>query len=285
MSGEAMKVLELLEAGKITAEEAEKLLNAIDESPQKPKAQIPEPPQIPDIAEIEKNVEQVIEKVVRVVPQAVSSAMASIENQGEASYKFGSPEEISISIASGDLKLLSNPDGNAVIEVDGMHTIRDSSGTVALSVISGDAEIALPEKIKAKISLASGDMEIDSVKMTSLKLSLGTGDMEGEIAIENAAISIGSGDVDMEIQEFKNVALSIGSGEACLKIPRGTRIKMRVHENAEVSLPDEASVLEEEIVEKEKGKAKVRKMVVLIGDTADRELKLSVGHGDVEINI
>ena len=279
MSSEMLKVLEMVEAGKITPEEAEKLLKALNEnnpigksggSAQKP----------PDW----DSIEETINKVTSFVPEAVSAAMAQagLSTDEEKEYSFRGMKRLSVKLASGDLSISEAEDDNLRISASGMHKINQGEGMVKLRVVSGDAEIAIPEDTESDITIDSGDVEIDSLSGKSLNLTIGSGDVEGEMECGISKITIGSGDVELDYDNFEKSIITIGSGDAEIAVPDKVALSLDIDPDADLELPESAKIIEDKI-ENEGKKSARRKMLVHIGENPDKEMKLSIGSGDVSI--
>ncbi len=278
MSNETMKVLEMLEAGKITAEDAERLLSALGEKTHAPS-------EVSEEESIEKGVHKVVEKVMKVIPGVVSAAVsagAAAGNMQGNNYTFESPENASIKLGAGDILIALADDDDAHISVDGTHYIDFDSKKISAKIVNGDSEFKLPEEMSVDVKIGTGDLEFDDSRFDSLTLKIGSGDVEGEFSCSDAEIAIGVGDIDLTMEEFASTAVKIGKGDASLNLPAGGTLEMNVSRKSEIDLPENAEIIKDEIVDERNG-GKRRNIVAKIAGENTGTLKMKIGHGDITI--
>lgn len=278
MSNETMKVLEMLEAGKITAEDAERLLKALGEKTHSPTETSEE-------ESIEKGVHKIVEKVMKVVPGVVSAAVsaeAATGNTKESNYTFESPQNASIKIGAGDITIASADKGDAHISVSGIHRINFDSKQISAKIGNGVSEFELPENISVAVKIGAGNVELDAPRFDSLALKTGSGDVEGEFSCNDAEIAIGVGNIDLTMEEFDSTAVKIGKGDASLSLPGGGTIEMNVSHKSDVSLPESAEIIKDEIIAGKSG-SKRRNIVAKIAGENTGNVKMNIGHGDITI--
>ncbi len=261
MSQEKMKVLELLQNGKISVDEAERLLKAIGETEEECyiSHQVPIP-----------NIKKIIRETLR-FPKGMG------RHCGMQRYDIENPKKVSIKTGTGNLELSSTNEDSVGIEVSGMHTIHNVDDELSINIGYGDAEIELPHCPSIDLKIGTGDVEIDSIHADSISLMSGTGDVEGSIFCKSATIVIGSGDIDLSLKKYENARITVGAGDVNMDISGGGLLKISAHPDAHVDLPEESVIVEEKIVNN------VLKLTAKIKGDEGREITLTVGKGNITI--
>ena len=275
MSKETRKVLELLENGKITAEEAEKLLRAIgSSSSQEPR----EDEKSTEEKQSWEGIEHTLDKVSEVVTKAVSAAKTEAKKytkRGE--YQFTGVNNVEIKVGKGDLEFGVDDEGLLKASIEGIHKVTEDGKTVYFSLGMGEAQITTPPDAIADIKVGLGDIEFDSSVVGDLSLKLGTGDICGELSFDKAEIKVGMGDIDVKIPNPGSGSMAVGRGDVQLGIT-GVKLDINVDKDSDVEFPEDVKIVKDGI------RSKRRKIVAIIGDEAEHELEISIGSGDLSIN-
>jgi hypothetical protein len=233
MSDEVMKILKLLENGKINAEEAERLISAVSGQSRKGGFYVP-PPQKPP--KMPKDFVRRIEIIPDQVGQAISAAFGSVgSNAGRKT--FPDAKEFAIKVVSGNLEIAP---GGDEIAFDGAAWPMKSSmenDRLVINAINTNAVLEVPEDIEGIVNAVSAD-----VSAKGLRAKIQIEQVSGDVAVENCTgdwkIATISGDV--EIEEFTgNLLVRSRNGDISLTIAGpGEYTADTISGDIEVGYPD-----------------------------------------------
>lgn len=193
MSDEVMKILKLLENGKVSAEEAERLISAVSGQSKKSGFYVP-PPQKPP--KMPKEFVRKIEIIPDQIGQAISAAFGSMgSNAGRKS--FPDAKEFAIKVVSGNLELI---EGTDEIVFDGaawpMKSAMENDRLV-INSINTNATLEIPKGIVGIASAVSAD-----IRASNIDSNIQIEQVSGDIQIENCKgewkVVTVSGDVDID---------------------------------------------------------------------------------------
>lgn len=193
MSDEVMKILKLLENGKVSAEEAERLISAVSGRKQGSGFYVP-PPQKPP--KMPKEFVRKIEIIPDQIGQAISAAFGSMgSNTGRKS--FPDAKEFEIKVVSGKLGLIKGEDE---IVIDGaawpMKTAVENDRLI-INSINTNANLEIPKGIVGIASVVSADLHAKGIE-SDIQLEQVSGDIEIENCSGNWKVVTVSGDVDID---------------------------------------------------------------------------------------
>ncbi len=233
MSDEIMKVLKLLETGKINAEEAERLISAVSGQSKKGGFYVP-PPQKPP--KMPKEFVRKIEIIPDQIGQAISAAFGSMgSNAGRTT--FPNAKEFAVKVVSGNLEIVPGKDE---IAFDGaawpMKTAMENDRLV-INSINTNATLEIPSGINGTASAVSAD-----VRARGIEGEMRIEQVSGEVSIEECSgdwkIVTVSGDVQVDNFEGKLHARS-RNGDISMNITGpGEYIIDTITGDIEVGYPD-----------------------------------------------
>lgn len=193
MSDEVMKILKLLENGKINAEEAERLISAVSGQSRKTGFYVP-PPQKPP--KMPKDFVRRIEIIPDQVGQAISAAFGSIgSNAGRKN--FPDAKEFSIKVVSGNLEIAQ---GGDEIAFDGAAWPMKSSmenDRLVINAINANAVLEIPEGTEGVVNAVSADVSAKGIR-ANIQIEQVSGAVEIEKCSGEWKIATVSGDVNIE---------------------------------------------------------------------------------------
>ncbi len=267
MSDEVMKILKLLEHGKVSAEEAERLISAVSGKKQESGFYVPpaqKPPKMP------KEFVRKIEIIPDQIGQAISAAFGSMgSNAGRKS--FPDAKEFAIKVVSGRLDLIK---GESEIVFDGaawpMKSAMENDRLI-INSINTNATLEIPKDIVGTASAVSADVHATGIE-SDIQLEQVSGDIEIENCSGDWKVVTVSGDVDIEGFSGKlhcrsrngDIELNIGgpgeytvdtiTGDIEVSYPAGFAIEMNANSReGEVKIPESKTSTEVG----EKGKIKL----------------------------
>lgn len=198
MGDERDRILKLLEEGKITAEQAARLIEALGARP------VPPVPPMPPFTTGQsfrmrrhgplKDLDRIPELVAHAVTTAVRSGFESDE---ESSKDFPGKSELSIKTVSGDV----TAEGREAVTVtvkysDGMVRARVLDEGVQVRSVSGDVDALMPRAGELSVETVSGDVSVDEVGGKLLFKSV-SGDVKVETSQGEIHAYTASGDVEL----------------------------------------------------------------------------------------
>jgi DUF4097 and DUF4098 domain-containing protein YvlB len=216
---EIMKILELLENGKINAEEAAKLLEAVSRT--RPgisgeAAKLLETVSRPGHdrhsvhAEIVDDVMGGVSGIIESIPTIIRQTARLGTRGGKKTLSVKKRPKVKLSMVGGDIDITPAEDDTIKGNLSsGVITARDTKEELWIKCLGGDAEIQLPKIEALAISVVGGDVkgELDSNVLVVKTL-------EGDISIAlktltNAAIKSKSGDIDLEVPEDASARIDL----------------------------------------------------------------------------
>ncbi|MGB9720684.1 MAG: DUF4097 family beta strand repeat-containing protein [bacterium] len=201
---EKMKILRLLEEGKINAEEAARLLEAINESETKKKRGF-------------------FMHGMESFSDMMSDMMGSIMN---ASFKdHTATEKVEVSGKkklqfkgiSGDLELNGIDTAEFVIRKDGIAKILEEGDALLVKTISGDVTIDVPKKIDIEVKGISGNLTLNNID-GKIEIKSVSGDIDGKGLSGIFEGEFVFGDVELEYERVDGIDIRARSGDVILRI-------------------------------------------------------------------
>lgn len=212
---ERLQILKLLEDGKITAEEAERLLQAVSQAGPREK----------------KNQHKVwssLEGIPKVIKAALGNAFA---DAAEESHQYKRKKKIRFKGISGNLDITGTEANGIDIQKDGFAKVKELEDIIIIKALSGNVRINTPKKTELSIAGISGnidvsdiaaDLEIESVsgEVTGKELS---GSMHGEIV---------SGNMDLDYKDFEKIVIRAKSGNVILRLDEKVEAELEIESKA-----------------------------------------------------
>ena len=212
---ERLRILKLLEEGKINAEEAARLLEALNGGESR-KRHLHSP---------HFSFWHTIENI----PEMVSSAMASAFKHVSVVEKleYGKKQKISIRGVSGDIEIQGADVDNITIDKEGLAKVMENEDTLEIKTISGDMSIILPRSTLLEIKGVSGDVQLKGLD-SMLEIASVDGDIEGKDLSGSMKINVVSGDVDLQYKQIDNIEINAKTGDIVLRLSRDIAAEIEV---------------------------------------------------------
>ncbi len=293
MSKDTLKVLEMLEAGKITTAQAEQLLEVLRESSNS-SAQNTKPPDEDKFAE---SMTRVLTTVTTVVPQAIDAAMSRIDVQsttgtseknkrieivrgGNFERNFADAHDIVIAVGAGDVSAAASDDEQTHVSMKGAvaSKIDEQDQGISVKCAKGDVTVELPELETVKITTGSGDIEIDDITVQAIVAQSGKGDITASFAATTAKFTTGYGDFDITCKNFSELSAKTGYGDIEITSECAFRAEIHCIYTSEVSLTGASQIISDG------NDGKSRKIIAEFGENPSATCVLATGYGDIDIN-
>ena len=198
---ERERVLKLLEDGKITADQATRLLEALGRARSEREESggwahhPPHPPRPPRAVRV-KMAE--LDRIPDIIAGAVSSAMRSgFGPQGALKQEFPGKSSLFLKNVSGDVDVESwESDSISFASTGGITKVRERGENVMIRSISGDIRIKVPAECRLDLVSVSGD-----IKVRNCSGSFGLKNVSGDVDLADfkgtVQATIVSGDLDL----------------------------------------------------------------------------------------
>lgn len=207
MEEEIRKILKLLEEGKISAEEAEKLIEALEEKRDAKK-------KISGSLNIGEIISEAITSAVSVVPNIVISGIKGIRKVEEkVRWDFNNP--LYIEVSGGDVNVETTEEMQVSISGEGAYSFQDN----LIKLVAGDFTIFIPKIDVLKINLSAGDIK-GKVICNNFEVYVKMGDAYLEVESDKIQGTVSMGDLDIKIINLPSfVKLSCSMGDLKLHLP------------------------------------------------------------------
>jgi DUF4097 and DUF4098 domain-containing protein YvlB len=255
VSDERARILKLLEEGKITADQAARLIEALGtRAPHEPFGMTFEHgPR----GRWRRRMTGDVDRIPDIVAHAVTSAMKSgFEPEEECRQDFADRRELSVRTVSGNVDVNgAERTGVSVTCSGGMTRARAGDKVVLVRSVSGDVEAAMPSEGSLEVEAVSGDVTVQGV---SGRLSFKTvsGDLEvsgssgelhartvsGDVGLEQVKGSLEveskSGDITVEAGGPVEGTLSTVSGDIDIELAPGADLVLELvcEEDGDISV-------------------------------------------------
>ncbi|MFO7675747.1 MAG: DUF4097 family beta strand repeat-containing protein [bacterium] len=276
MSEERERVLRMLEEGKITAEQAARLIEALGRSRATASRQDewfapPRPPRIPGARMAD------LDRIPDIVASAVSSAMKSgFGSRGEeARTEFPGKSCLFLKSVSGDVTVAGWDEERITIESEaGMTRVREREDIVMVRAISGDFNIHLPREARLEVTTVSGDVTVrgvggrfglkgvsGDVTLEGFKGEARVQTVSGDVRLDRAEgrfeVESKSGDIELLSGRAVGGSLVTKSGDVTLRLGPSADVLLDLECEGDGSIEFDAG-LEHEVIEEGECRLKVR---------------------------
>lgn len=207
-----LQILRLLEEGKINAEEAERLLEAVGRS-----------------SSHEKGTRHKIWSSLEGLPKIISAALGNSfsECAEEEFHKYSGKKKIRFKGISGNLQIEGTESGRIEIQKDGFAKIKELEDAIAIQALSGNVKISVPKTIDLAIAGISGDIEIDNIT-GNMEIESVSGDIIGKNLSGSLSGEIVSGDIDLEYAKVGKIQIKSKSGNVTLRLDRRVEAQIEI---------------------------------------------------------
>jgi DUF4097 and DUF4098 domain-containing protein YvlB len=296
MSNERDRILKLLEDGKITADQATRLIEALGSERADFDFCMPSHGPFRATRHIRMRRPRPFDKIPDVVATAVASAMKNGfgEPGEERSDDFPGKRNLVVKSVSGDLDVTRREEGRIGLGYSGgMVKVRSRGDEVLVRTMAGDVSATVPADGHLELEVVSGDVSISEVG-TRIEVKTVSGDVDisrtsgkmaaktvsGDVTLDQVAGSIEietrSGDVDLGATGPFSGSVSTISGDVSVELGKDTDlvVDMTIEEEGDIEVDDD---LPHEVLEESDGHLKVK-----LGG-GSRTLVVRTRNGDIDI--
>ncbi len=296
MSNERDRILKLLEDGKITADQAARLIEAMGS--EKTDTEFCRPPHAPfGSRHIRfRSGMRDLDRIPDVVATAVASAMKSgFEPGEERSTDFPGKRYLLVKSVSGDLDVTGGEAGRIGLSYSGgMVKVRSSGEQVVVRTMAGDVSATVPTDGRLELEVVSGDVSINEagarieVKTVSgdVDITKTAGDTQvrtvsGDVSLHRVTGSLGietrSGDVELDAAGPVSGSLATTSGDITVELRADADVLMELscEEDGDIDVDAE---LPHEVLEQREGYMKVK------FGAGSHTLKVSTHSADIDVS-
>jgi DUF4097 and DUF4098 domain-containing protein YvlB len=296
MSNERDRILRLLEDGKITADQAARLIEAVGSERPEPEFFRPTHMAFGTPRHFRsRSGSKGLNRIPDIVADAVSSAMRSGFDPGEeCSTDFPGASQLLVKSVSGDLDVTGGEAGRIGLSYSGgMVKVRSSGEQVIVRTMAGDVSATVPADARLELEVVSGDVTISEagarieVRTVSgdVDIARTVGDMRartvsGDVSLDRVAgsfeVETRSGDVELVASGPVAGSLVTTSGDITVALPADADVllELRHEEDGDIEVdPD----LPHEVLERREGYLKVK------FGAGSRGLTASTYSADIEV--
>jgi len=205
-----MRILQLLEDGKINAQEAARLLEALSQSETKEKRRR-------------------LWSSIEVIPDVVSSAIASSFKYATSkeTLQFPKKKKIEFKGISGDLEITGNATENIEIQKDGFAKIKEGEHHLEIKAISGEMKITTPKNTNFEMKGVSGDLKISHLN-GKIEIASVSGDIQGKELSGSFNGDFVSGDIDLDYKDIEEIKIKSKTGDIVLRLEENIEAEIEV---------------------------------------------------------
>jgi len=297
MSNERDRILRLLEDGKITADQATRLIEALgSERTESDFCLPPHPPFGPRHFRVRGGARG-FERIPDVVATAVASAMKNgFEPGEERSTDFPGKRHLLVKSVTGDLDVARGDEERIGLSYSGgMVKVRSSGDQVVVRTMAGDVSATVPADGRLELEVVSGDVSISEagarieVKTVSgdVDITRTTGDAQvktvsGDVSLDRVAgglvVETRSGDVDVVPSGPISGSIFTASGDVSVALGKDADLvlELETEEEGDIEVDEE---LPHEVLEESEDRLKVK-----LG-AGSRTLVVKTRDGDIDIRV
>lgn len=251
---ERLRILTLLEEGKINAEEAERLLEAVARS-----------------GSSERTGRHKIWASIEGLPRVISAALGDTFSE-TAALEYPAGKEVVFKNISGDLEVRGSDTETTRIEKDGLAKVKEHDDSITITALSGNMKITVPRKMDLAIASVSGDIALMDIN-GAIEIESVSGDVTGKDLSGSLKCEIVSGDIALDCETVDKVTVKSKSGDVLLTLDESIEAEL------EIEVEKGTATCDFDLIDrKEEG----NKLTGIINKPGAR-IKISSAHGDVEV--
>jgi DUF4097 and DUF4098 domain-containing protein YvlB len=302
---EKMRILNLLKDGKITAEEAARLLDAVD---QKSEEKAEREHHIRFKKHFIPGIEVLPETITKAMATAMSKLQENIAKLKEQEKKmkeniimvtecedkkYPAKSNVTVHTVSGDVEIEGGSYSEISLDCGGMRKDEERDDELVCSSVSEAIGLTTPEKINLSISTVSGDIDITNITGTidceSVSGDLQLDNIIGKIIFKSASGDIeahefkgsvetkgASSDIEIDYLELDDSNIDTKSGDISITLPKKTDAIIEMYSDKGDIIIDDLHNFEE--LDKKEGYLKIG-----LGKQTKTVL-LKTKSGDIEVN-
>ena len=295
MSNERDRILKLLEDGKITADQATRLIEALGSERTEPEFGMPPHAGFGPRPFRFRSSMRGFDRIPDVVASAVASAMKSgFEPAEERSTDFPGKRHLLVKSVSGDLDVTRGEDDRVRLSYLGpMVKARSSGDQVVVRTMAGDVSALVPADSRLELEVVSGDISIAEAGLR-IEVKTVSGDVDivktggearvrtvsGDVKLERVSgelqVETRSGDVELDAAGPVSGSMATVSGDVSIGLGTDADlvVEMAIEDEGDIDVADD---LPHEVLEEREGYMKVR------FGAGSRTLKVKTENGDIEV--
>lgn len=212
---ERLKILKLLEEGKIRAEEAERLLQALNEGESRRRG--------PHYWSFWKSMETIPE----IISTAVAGSFRHGTNTAEEELKFGLKKKIAIEGINGDIEIIGTEAGEITVVKKGIARILDAGPALSIKAINGDLQIKSPRDLDVEFKGVSGDLDLKGIN-GQIVISSVSGDVKGQELAGSFKGNFVSGDVELDYKAVDQIEIRSRSGDITIQLDPTVQARLEI---------------------------------------------------------
>ncbi|MCX7720561.1 MAG: DUF4097 domain-containing protein [Dictyoglomus thermophilum] len=207
MEEEIKKILKLLEEGKITAEDAEKLIETIEEKRESRRKGI-------GFLDIGGIVAEAITSALSVVPNLVSSGLKGKVKADEV-LDWDLERPLYIEVSAGDVSINISEESKIFIDGEGDFSIEDN----VIRINAGDFNLTIPKLKALRVNLLAGDLK-GKVICDEFEVYVKMGDASLDVDVEKIQGNVNMGDLSIKFLDDPSFAkLNCNMGDITVFLP------------------------------------------------------------------
>lgn len=192
---ERMKILQMLEDGKITADEAAKLLEAV--SRHRPRRHV-----VGVDSEVVGDIMGGVGGVMESIPGIIAQCARLGTKGGKKTLSVKKKPAVKISLVAGDLTLSPSEDDTIRGNLSsGIVTTKDIRDELLIKCLGGDADVQMPQIERLAVSLVGGDVE-------------------GNVDAALLVVKTLDGDIKLQLKNLQSATMKSKSGDISITIPK-----------------------------------------------------------------
>lgn len=198
---ERLGILKLLEEGKINAEEAARLLEALNHGKERRRG-------------------HGLWTSLETIPDMVQTMLAHgfKHGSGEEALRFDARPNIVFKGISGDLAVTGTNGGGVTIQKDGFARIEETGDTLTVKAISGDIALTVPRETNLELRGVSGDVAIKDIA-GRIVFDAVSGDITGAGLAGDFTAESSCADIDLALVRIGHVDIVTQSGDIAIHLP------------------------------------------------------------------
>lgn len=212
---ERLRILKLLEEGKITAEEAVRLLDALNGGESRKRHG---PLHAFSFWHTMEN-----------IPDMVSSAMQDAFKHVSVAEKleYGKKSKIILKGVSGDIEIQGTDTDAITIDKEGLAKVMENDDSLEVKTISGDMRITTPRSTQLEVRGVSGDIQLNGLSGI-LEIASVDGDINGKDLCGSLKINIVSGDIDVHYRKVDHIEIHEKTGDVVLRLAKDIAVEIEI---------------------------------------------------------
>jgi len=209
---ERLRILKLLEEGKINADEAERLLKALNECETG-----------------RRRPHHRFWNSMEIIPEIITSTIAGPFKHFTTKEELQFPRKNRIEFRgiSGNIIITGKNIDNIQIDKEGFAKIREADDTLEIKAISGDITISAPKNIDIEIKGVSGNLDIEGVN-GKIGISSVSGEIDGKELSGSFKGDFVSGDVSLEYKNIEGIDIKSKTGNITLRLDENVEAEIEI---------------------------------------------------------